>query len=79
MKRLIEFLKNLFRKRPLQEKEGYYLYVRVWFKHGNVADFSAYPIDVTKSGLQVGQIKRIRPLNEKQKHEVIRKELNIGK
>lgn len=79
MKKVIEYLKKFFKKRELIEKEGYYLYVRVWFKHGRVADFVAYPINVAESGLQIGQIKRIRPLNEKQKMAVIRKELELQK
>ena len=79
MKRIIEFLKNLFTKKELQVKEGYYLYVRVYFKHGRIADFPAYPINVAESGLKVGQIKKIKPLTDKQKHEVIRKELKLQK
>lgn len=75
MKRILNFIKNLFKKKDLTVKEGYYLYVRVYFKHGKVADFSAYPISVAESGLKVGQIKKIVPLNDKEKREVVRKEL----
>ncbi len=77
MRKIIEFLKSLFSKKEIQVKEGYYLYVRVYFKHGRIADFLAYPINVAESGLGVGQIKKIKPLTEKQKHEVIRKELKL--
>ena len=69
----LDYLLALFNHKPLTEKEGYYLYVRVYYRKGRIIDFLSYPTGIAKSGLNNGLIKKIRPLSEKERKAAIRK------
>lgn len=76
MRRILNFfsyLLALFNNKPLTEKDGYYLYVRVYYKKGQIIDFLSYPIHIAQMGFENKLIKKIRPLTEKEKKEAIRK------
>lgn len=76
MKRILNFfsyLLALLNNKPLTEKDGYYLYVRVYYKKGQIIDFLSYPIHIAQMGFENKLIKKIRPLTEKEKKEAIRK------
>lgn len=76
MRRILNFfsyLLALFNNKPLTEKDGYYLYVRVYYKKGQIIDFLSYPVHIAQVGFENKLIKKIRPLTEKEKKEAIRK------
>lgn len=68
-----DYLFSLFNNKPLEEKEGYYLYIRIYFKNGNKTDFLSYPISIAESGLREGLIKKIRSLTNKERKDAINK------
>lgn len=70
----ISYFFALFNHKPLIEKDGYYLYVRVYYRHGRTVDFLSYPIGIAKTGIENGLIKKIRPLTDKERADAIRKE-----
>ena len=77
MKRILNFfsyLLALLNNKPLTEKDGYYLYVRVYYRHGRIVDFLSYPIGIAKTGIENRLIKKIRPLTDKERANAIRKE-----
>lgn len=69
-----DYLFSLFNNRPLEEKEGYYLYVRVYYRYGRIIDFLSYPVEIARTGIENGLIKKIRPLSDKERADAIRKE-----
>lgn len=69
-----DFLLALLNNKPLTEKDGYYLYVRVYYRKGQIIDFLSYPIGIAKTGIENGLIKKIRPLTDKERANAIRKE-----
>lgn len=76
MRRILNFFSYLlasFNNKPLTEKDGYYLYVRVYYKKGQIIDFLSYPVHIAQMGFENKLIKKIRPLTEREKKEAIRK------
>lgn len=64
----------LFNHKPLTEKDGYFLYVRVYYRYGRIIDFLSYPVGIARDSIENGLIKKIRPLSDKEKADAIRKE-----
>lgn len=76
MRKILNFfsyLLALLNNKPLTEKDGYYLYVRVYYKKGQIIDFLSYPVHIAQMGFENKLIKKIRPLTEREKKEAIRK------